>query len=84
MLEAHPVINAAVDPQSTTPATQPTIPLVADLIPARIRAWIYALLGPVITLTLMIRTGADPIDIALAIGGALGFGVAFSNVPRRV
>ena len=81
--------NEAVDPVTTDPPTQPTVPTVADLIPAKTRAWIYALLAPanaaLIPLTINVEgTAQIAITSVLAFVNALGFGVALSNVPRRV
>lgn len=81
--------NEPVDVVSTDPPTQPTIPTVADLIPAKVRAWVYALLAPanaaLIPLTINIEGSAQvAVTSALAFVNALGFGVALSNVPRKV
>lgn len=83
------VTNEAVDPVTTDPATQPTVPTVADLIPAKARAWIYALLAPInvalAPVLINVEGGAQMVvGSVLAFVNALGFGVAFSNVPRRV
>lgn len=77
-------VNEPVDPKVTIPATQPTIPAIADKLSPKVRSWVYALIGPAIQVWLMIRAGVDPETIVLAVLGTAGFGVAFANVPRRM
>lgn len=84
----HMTVNQPVDPITTTPPSQPTVPTVADLIPAKVRVWIYALLAPanaaLVPFTINIDGHAQvAVTSALAFVNALGFGVALSNVPRR-
>lgn len=81
--------NEPVDPLGTIPPTEPTIPTIADLLPAKARSWIYALLAPVnaalIPLTINLDGSARTVVTSVIAGvNTLGFGVALSNVPRRV
>jgi hypothetical protein len=73
--------NEPVDPVVTAPPTQPTVPTIADLLPARARAYIYALL-PVLLIAVAVFDLPNVVDKAVLILNAAGFGVAFSNVPR--
>jgi hypothetical protein len=78
--------NEAVDPISTEPPTQPTFPTIADLLPAKVRQWIYALIGvwtPIFGV--WVGAGSPPAwtgYLTAGLGGA-GFTIALSNVPRR-
>lgn len=78
--------NEPVDPQVTIPPTEPTIPTIADLLPARVRSWVYAALGVWVPVFGVWVGAGDPPAVTgyltAAIGGA-GFGVAIANVPRR-
>lgn len=72
---------------TTIPPTEPTFPKIADLIPARVRRWGYALSGAWATFVggWVVQgnppTWAGWVTIALT---ATGFGVAVSNVPKVV
>ena len=79
--------HEAIDPVTTQPNTQPTIPTIADLLPARIRAWVYALLGIWIPVFgIWAASGAPPAIIGYVTAGlgGTGFLLSASNVPRRV
>lgn len=81
-------INEPVDPITTTPDTQPTIPTIADLLPAKARAWVYALLGvwlPVYGIWTAQSDGGPPEWVSLVTAGlgASGFLLSTANVPRR-
>jgi hypothetical protein len=85
MEDAHMVLNQPVDTVVTIPATQPTVPRIADLMPAKARSWVYAGLGvwtPIFGV--WVGAGAPPSWVGYVTAGlsGAGFGVALSNVPR--
>lgn len=78
--------NEPVDPVATSPPSQPTVPRIADLLPAKVRSWVYALLGvwtPVFGV--WVGAGTPPSWLGFVTAGlsGAGFGVALSNVPRQ-
>lgn len=62
---------------------------IAILIPARIRKWIYGVLGTLITTEIVLDgygyglVPEKPQQAAIAVLSALGFGLAFSQVHDR-
>ncbi len=80
-------MSEAVDPVATIPPTEATVPRIADLLPAVVRQWVYAVLGvwtPIFGV--WVGAGAPPSWVGYVTAGlsGAGFGVALSNVPRRV
>lgn len=80
-------VNEPVDPRATTPPTQPTIPTIADLLPAKARAWVYALLGVWLPVFGIWAASGEPPSwlgyMTAGLGGS-GFLLSTANVPRRV
>jgi hypothetical protein len=69
------------------PEVEATFPTIADLIPAKARAWTYALLVPFnAAMTPIIvnldGTAATVAGCVFAFVNASGFGLALSNVPK--
>jgi len=80
------VIDAIGAPEVVgTPEVAATFPSIADLLPAKTRSWIYALLGvwtPVFGV--WVGAGAPPSWVGYFTAGVsgAGFGLAVSNVPK--
>jgi hypothetical protein len=85
MTSPTPEQGDPVDPISTDPPSEPTFAKIADLFPARVRRWGYAVAGAwSVLMGAMVVNGEPPVWagwITIAIT-ALGFGTAVSNVPK--